>query len=125
MSEPRYPIEPLAAALGIELGRAGRPDADEPTPHGWQALAEALSLTVGQARYRAERGLTWDEADELATLAGFLPWQVWPQWAHDAPDEHDLAARTCTCDQPVPITRRRCDRCGGQLAPTAGLRCAG
>jgi hypothetical protein len=33
------------------------------------------------------RGIGWIEADELAVRCGFLPWEVWPEWAEVDPAE--------------------------------------
>lgn len=96
MTTTRYSLEPLAAALGVELGRPGRHD-DDSTLHGWEALADALPprrhdqpWTVGQLRYRhGLGGLDTYEADRCATHLRRHPDSIWPTWSRDL---------DCNCD---------------------------
>jgi hypothetical protein len=46
-----------------------------------QAMAEICDISVKSVHNRIIRGIGWIEADELAIRCGFLPWEVWPDWA--------------------------------------------
>jgi len=74
----RYPVEPLAAAMGL-------------TVHG--ALARLSVSGSTQADYRS-RGVTYRVADRLAVRAGFHPAEVWPEST-----EHEIDAISLTCDE--------------------------
>ena len=55
------------------MNKAGAPTA--------QVMAEMCGLNRKGVHNRINRGIGWIEADELAVRCGFLPWEVWPQWA--------------------------------------------
>lgn len=52
-----------------------------------QAMADRCGLSRKGVHNRICRGITWTEADELAVQCGFLPWEVWPEWADVDPSE--------------------------------------
>lgn len=84
--EPRYPLAPLAAALGVTLGQIGghRPG-QEPT--GITALAERFGCSTRWVKHLHRHGLPWDLADELACRhAGGPAWTIWPDWITNCPD---------------------------------------
>ena len=51
--------------------------------------AQSMSLRCGLNRKgvhnRIIRGVGWAEADELAIRFGYMPWEVWPEWANVDP----------------------------------------
>lgn len=61
-----YPLAPLAEAMGLSEDKA------------YKALGiNRKTKTV--RRIRGE-GMTADEADRFAVKAGFMPWEIWPDW---------------------------------------------
>ncbi len=44
-------------------------------------LGQLCGLTSKSVHNRLVRGIGWAEADDLAIRAGFMPWEVWPEWA--------------------------------------------
>jgi hypothetical protein len=63
--EPIYPLSPLLALTGL-------------TPEGF---ADKLSISRASAYRRKKDGVKWSEADEWAVVFGYLPYEVWPEWA--------------------------------------------
>jgi len=91
----RYPLQPLADAMGLSLAAACR----------------ALGVSGSTMQDYRHRGLTERVADRLAVRAGFHPAEVWPDWGHRVCDNELCGAtflperngqRFCT-----PICRRR------------------
>ena len=64
----RYPLEPLADAMGITVHKA----------------CTRLRVTGATYQEYRDRGLTPMVADRLAIKAGFHPGLIWPQWVTDA-----------------------------------------
>lgn len=103
----RYPLEPLAVKLKIELGQLGGQRDDETT--GLARLALRLGISHEAARNARKRGLNDRQADRFAVRCGWHPVQVWPEWFNGV-GEH--IPGTCDCR---PGTRKRgsiCDTCG-------------
>ena len=44
-------------------------------------LGQLCGLTSKGVHNRLVRGIGWAEADDLAIRTGFMPWEVWPEWA--------------------------------------------
>jgi len=92
MNAQRYPLGPLADALGIELGLqlggAARWD-PTPQPQGTAAIAEAAGVTVRRVRFWKEHGLSEQHADEAACTIGLHPCEIWPEW-FDQPNPEEL-----------------------------------
>lgn len=57
-------------------------------------MADRCGVNRKAIHNRARRGLSWSEADDFAIRCGFLPWEVWPEWAEIDPmswvADHDL-----------------------------------
>lgn len=86
----RYPLEPLADALGVTLGVPGRRNEAPDISHGWTALAEHLGLTARQMRRRREAGgLSVWEADEAACKLDKHASEIWPEWGDELLDALD------------------------------------
>lgn len=84
----RYPLQPLAAALHIELGGPpGNPNDDDRT-HGIPALIEALHTNKRSIQRFRRQGLTARMADRLANRTGRHPSAIWPDWS--IPDDNEL-----------------------------------
>ena len=86
MTAPTFPLEPLAAAAGVTLGRIGNPAAGghQARPHdprhGYAELGILLDVSrTTLVRWRTN-GLTIDRADECALKLGLMPHEVWPRW---------------------------------------------
>lgn len=78
---PRYPIEPLMAAVGAETRR-----------HLWTLLVDQrYPITYEAFRRRVKDWeLCEDDADEWAVAFGMHAFQVWPEWfdrAHERATE--------------------------------------
>lgn len=95
---PRYPLEPLAQALGIELLDLGTFGGD-PEPRGALELAARLGCST-ETVYRLRRhGMSPLKADEYAMSAGIHPARVWPTWWADIDDTNREHAEVgCVCD---------------------------
>jgi hypothetical protein len=67
VKQKRYPVEPLLALSGL-------------------SLSALLGRRTNGTEYRRIRdeGLTELWADRCAVAAGFVPWQVWPEWLDDS-----------------------------------------
>lgn len=85
----RYPLEPLADALRIDIGTPGRPHDDDRADHGLVALSAHLGVTDRTLRRLRCNGLTDRQADHFAIVAGLHPAEIWPTWFDDAPGEGD------------------------------------
>lgn len=118
MTEPRFPLDPLAHAAGIELGQVG---GHQPGQHlsGNARLAELVGVTPRWARQLRHTGLTEAQADHAATALGMHPLEIWPtEWAdalHNAhlPPAGRRNAAKAHCPQGHPYSRidsrgRRC-----------------
>lgn len=93
MAATRYPLEPLAAALGVQLGQPGRHNEAPDTTHGRTAIEAHTGLTKRQLRYREELGgLDVYEADEAACKLGRHATEIWPNWGDELLD-HQTTAR--------------------------------
>ena len=68
MTSKRYPIEPLAEALGVTLGRIGGYQPDAPT-EGLAALARSIGASLSTAKRIRKEGLTDAQADRYAVAA--------------------------------------------------------
>jgi hypothetical protein len=116
----RYPIEPVAALLGVELGVVGGHVADGPTS-GLTALALLLEPVGGLSqstlkRRRGAGGFDEWEADRVAIYLGVHPMDLWgAAWWRDA-----LAAPVVDV---VPFTPRglRAAVAGGRVAFGLGV----
>lgn len=71
MSQRRYPLEPLAQAMGSSV----------------HAMAEALGLSGSWLRKIRDNGVPARSADRLAVAAGFHPYEVWPEMHAHALEE--------------------------------------
>lgn len=85
----RYPLEPLAHALRIDLHRPGRPTDDNQADSGLNALAHHIGITHRQARRALHDGLSDRQADRFATRIGMHPASIWPQWWDNAEGDAD------------------------------------
>lgn len=92
----RYPVAPLAAAVGL-------PEHELGTRIGWSGA---------QAAKRRQEGMSEAVADRAALKLGLTPWEVWPDWGDDA-----LAEFTLT-------EQERIDRRRAQWAASARRRWA-
>lgn len=85
----RYPLEPLADALGVTLGVPGRPATFDGS-NGLVALAEYLEMSRGQVYTRLKRGgLDVWEADRAACKLGKHASEIWPEWGDELLDDLD------------------------------------
>lgn len=136
----RFPLEPLVARMGIVLladGEEGGQQNGQPL-ESVALIAERLGVSKrtvrrwlrgldwvawsgssnpsGSSRGVHRGGLSWAQADRYAIAAGFMPWQVWPDWEMAGPGEEDLFDHPCRCRlaDRVPVAGE-CDRCGGHL----------
>lgn len=98
MTTPRYPLAPLATALGVELGRPGRHNDEDPVIlHGRALLAARLERSITTIATYLRTGLSDEQADQLATKAGIHPARIWPNWwdhVHEGDCDPD---RPCIC----------------------------
>ena len=85
----RYPLEPLAAAMRVELHQPGRPVDNHQADAGLAAIATRLGIGHRQARRCLHNGLTDRQADRFATRIGMHPASIWPQWWDNAGDDAD------------------------------------
>jgi len=85
----RYPLAPLAAHLGIQLGQPGNPN--DPHPQGLHALAQQLGVTHRTAQRLHQHGLTEDLIERYVTgILRIHPSDLWPEpWWANAPGEDD------------------------------------
>ena len=79
----RFPLEPLAYALGVQVGPPSVKGTDgHPIGHG--AIAEKLGVNVRTVRRYAKDGIPEKNADYFAVkAAGKLPWEVWDDYYDD------------------------------------------
>ena len=115
-----YPLEPLAAHLGITLGQTGghQPGQD---PTGVAALVDRLGISTTRIHQLRRSGLTDTQADRYACHVGKHPSDIWPTWWRDAPDELPPAAALNAAKTHCPqgheydhvdaTGRRRCRKC--------------
>lgn len=76
-----FPFEPLAAAAGVTLGQIGGQTRTGGHPrNGYAGLEVLLGASRTTLRRWRQRGLTVDQADDLAGKLGLLPHEVWPDW---------------------------------------------
>lgn len=127
----RFPLAPLALRMGVVLLVDGEEGGQQPGQalEGRSEIAARLCVSERTVRrwlgppdrWGHRPGLSWAQADRYAVAAGFMPWQVWPDWSEDGPGEEDLFDRRCRCR---PEHRRpmggECDRCGGRVPLTLG-----
>lgn len=73
-----YPIDPLAHALGIELGKPGHPADD--AAYGITALAEALDCSETNVKDMHRLGMSRRQAERYAPRAGRHPAGFWADW---------------------------------------------
>lgn len=121
----RYPLEPLAAHLGITLGQIGGHQPGQ-HPTGMTALADRLGVVPRVLQRHRRHGLTPTLADRYAIHIGAHPATIWPTWFHDidpADDLHGVAAHNATkthCPQGHEYDHidahgaRRCRRCAAE-----------
>lgn len=81
----RYPIEPLARAIGVTLGRAGGYQPDDP-PEGLAALANRCGITHRRAQRWHQYGIPARYSDQAAIACGRHPCNLWPGWDLDIDD---------------------------------------
>lgn len=121
MSTKRYPIEPLAEALGVTLGRIGGYQPDAPT-EGLAALARSIGASLSTAKRIRKEGLTDAQADRYAVAAGTLPELLWPDWYSQLDQArltgaaaHNATKTACPAGHPYDVRttdgRRRCSTC--------------
>lgn len=84
----RYPLDPLAHAMGLHLGAHGQ-RGDGTTPQGLAALATRLNISHRWARHLHHTGLTDTQADHYAIRIGRHPATIWPDWWTHATGDHD------------------------------------
>ena len=77
-----FAFEPLAAAAGVTLGQIGGQTrtGDHDPRNGYAELEVLLGASRTTLRRWRQRGLTVDQADDLAGKLGLLPHEVWPRW---------------------------------------------
>lgn len=130
----RFPVEPLLERLGV-LGGVGGGQQEGQALEGAALLAARLDISHRMAQFliegRPERphgggagsfvpavhGLTESQADRYAIAAGFMPWEVWPDWCSTAPGEEDLRSKRCRCrpENRMPVGDE-CDTCGRRIS---------
>lgn len=93
MTSPRFPLEPLAQALGIPLitrEQAGPNDVGV----GYQPIADACDVSWRTVARWAADGLSTYAADRAAiTALGLHPMLIWPNWLEPPTDQrHKVAA---------------------------------
>lgn len=98
MTTDRYPLAPLAQALGIELLDAGTFGSDC-EPRGVLELAARFDCSP-ETIYRFRRdGLSVMQADRYAMGAGVHPSRIWPTWWADVSEANrEHAELGCVCD---------------------------
>lgn len=86
----RFPLEPLAVVLSVELGVQGgmHPATDGPT--GLTAVAESLGVSESSAKRYRRHGLSDRQADHAAVALGVHPSVLWPDWFDAVPGDADL-----------------------------------
>lgn len=100
LPDRRFPLEPLAAVLGIRLVSPETSTGPRPDPEvGSRQLAERIDVPFRTVvRWRAEGiplwryvdGRTVDMPDYLAvTYAGMHPCLIWPEWLESIEDDDD------------------------------------
>lgn len=94
----RYPLAPLAQAMGITLHHVGYREPGQP-PDGHTELAERLGITRQWAHQLEHRGLTDLAADRAAIRIGKHPADIWTTWFDGAPGDHDWYADDPSLDQ--------------------------
>ena len=88
MSKERYPLAPLAQALGVQVGPPGVTGTDgHPVGHG--KLALLLGCDIRTIRRYAADGIPEASADRYAVRAGRLPYEVWPDYYERAVSDED------------------------------------
>lgn len=116
-----FPFEPLAAAAGVTLGQIGGQtrSGDHGPRNGYAGLEVLLGASRTTLRRWRQRGLTVDQADDLAGKLGLLPHEVWPDWYRiiALPPAGAVNAVKTHCPQGHPYTHtdaagdRRCRWC--------------
>lgn len=76
----RFTPDELDAIGEIKLGRDNLPSL-RPSDN---KIRERLAVSATAWRRYKTEGLTFDQADRLATRAGFHPANVWTDWAREA-----------------------------------------
>lgn len=89
MTGHRYPLEPLARVLGVDLHTIGGHQSGDLT--GLHLLAEQLGISHRHARRLEQHGLTDIAADRYAIRAGHHPASIWPTWWADSISDEDEA----------------------------------
>lgn len=80
----RWPLGPLAAALGIQLGVVG---GQQPGPRqGLVALAQQVGVSHTMVKRLRAQGLSDSQADRYAAALGYHPVNIWPDWLAPATD---------------------------------------
>jgi lambda repressor-like predicted transcriptional regulator len=77
--EARVPFDRLERLVAVRLGVPATPGGW----HGWtnDDMAEVFRISVTSLKQIRHRGaLSLDQADRLATAAGWHPAEVWPEW---------------------------------------------
>lgn len=76
----RFPLEPLAALLDVELGRAGG-SREGQAPRGIPYIAELCGVSLSTAKRWHSEGLTEPEADRVAcSVLNRMPDSIWPEY---------------------------------------------
>jgi excisionase family DNA binding protein len=119
----RFDLAPLAHFLGVELGRNGGHQPDQPTS-GLAAIADHLNVSYSTAQRLQRHGLTDAQADRyaVAVAVGTLPELLWADWAVQLAQARlvgaaaaSAAKATCPAGHPYDVVTpqgwRRCSRC--------------
>lgn len=101
----RYPIEPLARAIGVTLGRVGGHQPDAPN-EGLETLANRCGISHRRAQRWHQFGVP-DRYSDQAALATSLPYS-----------DCCTRCRDATGDLPVPTPPIRLERDGNRLTAT-------
>lgn len=84
MSDRRYPIAPLVAALGLDAGAS---------------VSRALNISGSRLTTYAVCGIDERAAERLAVRAGLVPYEVWPEMLDQAIAELELVCAAQGCDE--------------------------
>ena len=93
----RFDIHALESAIGSCTARG---------------TGEILGLSTKAIHNRRLRGLTWADADDLSIRCGYMPWEIWPEWADVDPSLWiEPACPTCDMFDAPNGTAKACAAC--------------